>query len=194
MFHSKRGSVLHDKQGTCASICCLEAGGGGNITLYLSWDSLQGKCLGSVCVCVCVRSHDRVTNKTGQQTAIFIPPLINRQGAAPTNMVVQGNRGKTKDWDSLLGASGLQEDQNPTRADQIRHKLKLLALIAAEIQDHTRSALEYTTVNNCREGRQGGTRPENWGYLKSDETKDSSHARFRRSRVSETAACVQYGC
>ncbi len=44
-----------------------------------------------LCVCVCVR------NKTGEQTGIFIPPLVNRQGAALTNMVVQGSRGKGKD-------------------------------------------------------------------------------------------------
>lgn len=54
-FTVSRGNVLHDQLGTCPCICWLIAGGGGNITLYLSWDTLQGKCLGSLCVCVRVR-------------------------------------------------------------------------------------------------------------------------------------------
>lgn len=29
-------------------------------------------------------AHDGVTNKTGKQIGIFIPPLINRQAAAPS--------------------------------------------------------------------------------------------------------------
>lgn len=37
-----------------ACICWLVAGGGGNITLYLFWDTLQGKCARK-CVCVCVK-------------------------------------------------------------------------------------------------------------------------------------------
>lgn len=38
-----------------ACICWLVAGGGGNITLYLFWDTLQGKCAREcVCKSVCM--------------------------------------------------------------------------------------------------------------------------------------------
>lgn len=56
--------------------------------------------------------------KAGKQMGIFISPAQkNRQGAAPTNTVVQGNREKEK------------------TETQIRLILKPLALVVAEISD-----------------------------------------------------------
>lgn len=50
-FHTKLGSVLYDQLGTRACFCFLDEGGGSYraMKLYLSWDTIQGKCLGSLC-------------------------------------------------------------------------------------------------------------------------------------------------
>lgn len=62
-----------------ALICWRVSKVGGNITRYLFWDSLQGKCSRSLC------ARKSVCAPMKKQMGIFIPPLINRWAAAPTN-------------------------------------------------------------------------------------------------------------